>query len=124
MRIIRWFSLPALAAAVAIAPLQAQRADGLRAAVAAPTVMTPATTPQLGADQVDQVERAGSVSRRSLAIGGAIGAVAGGIAGGVLVNNSHLAKNEAWPLFVGGGAVIGAFIGLGIGLALTALLAP
>jgi hypothetical protein len=120
MRIARIATLSAVAAMVAVAPLRAQRADGLRAAVAGPGVTTPATT-QL---TIDQAERNGTVSRRSLAIGGAVGALVGGVAGGVMVNNSGLSKNEAWPLFVGGGAVIGAFIGLGLGLALTAWLAP
>jgi presenilin-like A22 family membrane protease len=120
MRIVRSIMLSAVAMIVALAPLGAQRADGLRAAASLSGVAAP-TPLQVSADHV---ERSGTVSRRTLAIGGAVGALAGGIAGGVMVNNSHLGNNEAWPLFVGGGAVIGAFIGLGIGLALTAWLAP
>ena len=92
-------------------PLQAQRADGLRAGVA-----------KLAPVPTVQVEKAEGVSRKSLGIGAGVGAVVGGVIGGAVVNNSEFGKNEAWPLFVGAGALVGALIGAGLGMAVTAFI--
>jgi hypothetical protein len=104
--------------AVALAtasPVAAQRMNELRAGVVAPE--------RASITKVMMAE-SGGVSRKKLAIGAGVGALVGGIAGGVWVNNSGLSKNEAWPMFVGGGALIGALIGSGLGLAVTAFILP
>jgi hypothetical protein len=110
---MKWIVVAVMVSAAS--PVAAQRMNDLRAGVSAPA--RPATSASV-------LAASEGVSRRKLAIGAGVGALAGGIVGGVWVNNSHLAKNEAWPLFVGGGALIGALIGSGLGMAVTAFILP
>src|SRR4051812_17254072 len=86
---------------VFVMPLQAQRVDGLRAGIqksAQVAPMAPIAQPASIAAE--------GVSRKKLGIGAGVGAIVGAVVGGAIVDNSKFRQNEAWPLFVGGGALI------------------
>jgi hypothetical protein len=123
--VIRAFYVLAIVTAVSVAPTQvhAQRMTGLRSGVPAAAPVAPTVFPMLETT-VAAPHASDGVSRRSLAIGAGVGALVGGITGGAIVNNSDFGKNEAWPLFVGGGALIGALIGAGLGMTVAAFILP